>query len=261
MILEQLCDAIRAAGKTILSAGGDLGVEEKSSSHDLVTRYDAAVQAQLRESLLALEPEADFFGEEGTHASSSDAACRFIVDPIDGTTNFIKGLRHSCVSAGFERAGKIILGAVYNPYSDELFSAERGVGSFLNGRPLRVTDQPMEKAVAFFGTSPYYPDCLNETFRLARQLTESCIDIRRSGSAALDLCEVAAGRAELFYEYRLSPWDYAAGSLIVAEAGGLVSTLAGAPLQFREKSSVAAGNPACWPQLIRLAAAVKEESR
>jgi len=261
MTLDQLCGAVHAAGQTILSASGDLGVQEKSSRHDLVTRYDAAVQAQLRESLLALEPEADFFGEEGAHGERPDAVCRFIVDPIDGTANFVKGLRRSCVSVGFERAGEIVLGAVYNPYSDELFSAGLGAGAFLNGRPIRMTDQPMEQAMAFFGTSPYYPDCLDETFRLARQLLERCLDIRRSGSAALDLCELAAGRAEIFYEYRLSPWDYAAGSLIVREAGGLVTSLAGAPLQFREKSSVAAGNPACWPELVRLAAAVKEEPR
>ena len=111
--------------------------------------------------------------------------------------------------------------------------------------------------MAYAGTSPYYPDCLDETLRLAKLLLTRCLDIRRSGSAALELCDVAAGRAEVYYEYRLSPWDYAAGSLLIAEAGGCVSDLAGAPLQFREKSSVAAGNPLCWPELLRLAALAK----
>jgi len=258
MTMDELCAAAREAGEMILAAGSDKQVRQKSSRHDLVTRYDADVQRFLQARLAALAPEAGFLGEESEQtAASAAASCRFIVDPIDGTANFVKDLRRSCVSIGYEENGRIAMGAICNPYAGELFCAARGQGAYLNGARIRVSPAPMEQALAYVGTSPYYPDCLDETFLLARRLAERCLDIRRSGSAALELCDLAAGRAEVYYEYRLSPWDYAAGSLILREAGGEITDLAGNPLPFDRKSSVAAGNPACRAALVRLAAEVK----
>jgi myo-inositol-1(or 4)-monophosphatase len=258
MTLDEVCQAAREAGKIMLNADGDKQVRQKSSRRDLVTKYDAAVQAFLQERLSAIAPEAGFLGEESVGGGGRPhAENRFIVDPIDGTANFIKGLRRSCVSIGYEQAGEIVLGVIYNPYAGELFSAEKGKGAFLNGAPIHVSGAPLDEAMAFAGTSPYYADCLDETLLLAKRLLTRCLDIRRSGSAALELCDVAAGRAEVYYEYRLSPWDYAAGSCILQEAGGRISDLAGGPLPFDRKSSMAAGNPACWRELIRLAAEVK----
>ena len=253
-MLQKITEIVRRAGDIILQADGDKAVEQKSSRHDLVTKYDKAVQAFLYRELLKAVPEAGFVGEEDDVRQTANHSCRFIVDPIDGTTNFIKGLKRSCVCVAFARRGIIELGVVYNPYCDEMFTAERGRGAWLNGVPVHVSDCPMEKALAYAGMSPYYPQCAEETFRLARLLQTQCIDLRRSGSAALELCDVACGRADVYYECRLSPWDYAAASLIVEEAGGHVADMQGTPLQFEEKTSVAAANGPCWQPLLKMAA-------
>lgn len=151
-------------------------------------------------------------------------------------------------------------GAVYDPYHDELFTAARGEGAFLNGAPIRVSGCDMPHALVYIGSSPYYPECLPQTFYLARRLTETCSDIRRSGSAALELCDVACGRVEAYFEYRLCPWDYAAGSLIVTEAGGRVSALDGGALQFDRKCSIAAANALCHAPLLRLAEEAQQQT-
>ena len=134
--------------------------------------------------------------------------------------------------------GAAELGVVYNPYTDEMFTAQRGVGSFCNGRRLAVSTQPLENAVVLFGTSPYREDLSERSFKLAYSLFRRSLDVRRSGSAALDLCAVAAGRAELFFELALAPWDYAAGSLIVQEAGAMVTTIDGGALTYDRQCPV-----------------------
>ena len=132
---------------------------------------------------------------------------------------------------------------IYDPYKDELFTAERGGGAFLNGRPIHVTEESLENSVVLYGTSPYNLDLADETLVRVRSVYGHCLDVRRSGSAALDLCYVAAGRAGLYFELELSLWDYATGALIVEEAGGICTDISGARLQFTEpgKSSVYAG--------------------
>ena len=252
-MVQTIADIVRAAGQIILQADADKHVRRKSSKHDLVTRYDTQVQEFLCCALLDILPGAGFYGEE----DDGDAVClsglHFIVDPIDGTTNFIKGLRRSCVSVALADGERIALGVIYNPYTDEMFTAEAGKGAFLNGEPIHASRCGMDEAVVYAGASPYYPACYDETFHLARSLMGRCVDIRRSGSAALELCDVACGRAEAYFEALLSPWDYAAGSLIVQEAGGFATDIAGKPLQFAERSSLAAANPACFDELLRLA--------
>ncbi len=252
-MLQAMTDIVRAAGSIIRQADADKAVHRKSSKHDLVTRYDTEVQEFLRRGLLGALPGAGFFAEEDENGAAKPEGLCFIVDPIDGTTNFIKGLRRSCVSVALAEDTRIVCGVIYNPYADEMFTAEEGRGAYLNGGAIHVSRCCMDEAVVYTGASPYYPACYDETFRLARSLMGRCVDIRRSGSAALELCDVACGRAEAYFEALLSPWDYAAGSLIVREAGGLVTDMAGKPLQFAEKSSVAAANPACFDELLRLA--------
>lgn len=252
-MLQAMTDIVRAAGSIIRQADADKAVRRKSSKHDLVTRYDTEVQEFLRRGLLDALPGAGFFAEEDDSGAAKPAGPCFIVDPIDGTTNFIKGLRRSCVSVALAEGARIVCGVIYNPYTDEMFTAEAGKGAYLNGEAIHVSRCCMDEAVVYTGASPYYPACYDETFRLARSLMGRCVDIRRSGSAALELCDVACGRAEAYFEALLSPWDYAAGSLIVREAGGLVTDMAGKPLQFAEKSSLAAANPACFDELLRLA--------
>ncbi len=251
-LLLEIEKIAREAGKLFLRAQGDKQVSEKSGRRDLVTRYDREVQRYLERALPALLPEAGFLGEE-EDPRGRDREYLFVVDPIDGTTNFVKDLRHSAVSIALTRNGESVLGVIYNPYRDELYRAAKGGGAFLNGAPIHISDEPPEDALALLGLSPYYPELTGVTFALARRLFDVCLDLRRGGSAALDLCEVAAGRAGCYFECRLSPWDYAAGELIVREAGGFASDMTGAPLSIDRKCSVAAANQKCYEFLLAAA--------
>ena len=240
-ILDYITAAQREAGALMLSAR-DAVAEEKSGRRDVVTQYDRAVQSLLMERLSAVDG-AEFFCEELADESPLTGECVFIIDPIDGTMNFLKGLNHSCISVACASRGRVMVGSVYNPYTDELFTAVRGEGAFLNGRPIRVTDAPLADSIVHFGTSPYCDAVTEATFALARRAYAAGLDVRRRGSAALDLCDVAAGRAGLYFEMFLSLWDYAAGALIVEEAGGVCTDMSGSPLPFDEsKPSILAGN-------------------
>ena len=187
-------------------------------------------------------PDAHFIGEEGSSQMFSPVGAFFIVDPIDGTTNFIRDYHVSCISVGLVVDGAAELGVVYNPYLDEMFTAQRGCGAFCNGNRLHVSSEPLENAIVIFGTSPYREDLSEKSFKLAYAYFKRAVDVRRSGSAALDLCAVAAGRADLFFELSLSPWDYAAGALIVKESGGLVSDINDRELAYDRQCSVVARN-------------------
>ncbi|MEA4965975.1 MAG: inositol monophosphatase family protein [Oscillospiraceae bacterium] len=252
-MLEPIIQAVREEGALMLQAHA-IQVEEKTSAKDLVTNYDRLVQRHLEEKLRRLVPEAGFLGEEGLQkrASRQDGPY-FVIDPIDGTMNFSRGYRRSCISVALARGACAELGVVYDPYLDELFSAQRGGGACLNGRPIGVSDRPLSRAIVMFGTTPYDRMRTEETFRLGRALFDRSLDLRRSGSAAIDLCAVAAGRAEVFYEWMLSPWDYAAAGLILEEAGGIVETVTGGTISMTEKSSVLAGNRAAFAEARQIA--------
>ena len=240
-IKSRINDAIREAGAIILNADRSTEtVEEKTGHANFVTSYDKAVQEMLREKLLAILPEAVFVGEEEDVHAQIREGYSFIVDPIDGTTNFIRDMHCSTTSIGLLYDGAPVYAAIYNPYLDELFTAEKGRGAYLNGEPIRVSDKPLKDSIILFGTSPYYPELSKKGFEYLISLFNRALDVRRYGSAAYDLCMVAAGRAEVFFEMRLSPWDYAAGSLIVSEAGGSVTEIDGSPLSFAHPCSVLA---------------------
>ena len=245
-LLKEIIAAVRTCGTIILNADRTKsGIDEKAGHANFVTAYDKKVQEELQKKLLAILPEAVFGGEEeDVHASVADGYA-FIVDPIDGTTNFIKDYHASAISVGLKKDGERYMGVVYNPYLDEMFTAVRGQGAFLNGRPIQVSNQPLENGIVIFGTAPYYEDLAKKSFDMAYQYFCKALDVRRSGSAAIDLCNVAAGRAELFFELRLSPWDYAAGSLIVEEAGGVVTRIDGGEITLNEGCGVLATNAAC----------------
>ena len=260
-MLEQLTAIVREAGQIIRSAGDvQDSAREKTGPRDLVTKYDLLVQTCLRRELLALLPEAGFLGEE--EEAGEDLSRRewvFIVDPIDGTTNFIQGFRNSSVSVGLARNGVMEYGLVYNPYDGELYAARRGQGAFLNGKPIRCRDHPLDRSLLIFGTALYYRELVPQTLRLFQAAFPQVQDVRRFGSAALDLCYVAAGRAGVFFECRLSPWDYAAGSLIAREAGCRVTQLDGRDLDLFAKSSVLAGSPLAYEGLYRIFDGIQEE--
>ena len=259
MEINEICKCIQLAElrtAALILEAHDILSECKTGRRDVVTAYDRRVQEHLICELRAVLPQAQFFCEELGEQDPTDAEALFIIDPIDGTMNFVRGFHHSCMSVAYAERGQVLAGAIYNPYLGELFHAVRGGGAFLNGRPIRVTDEPLAESVVCFGTSPYRPDLIDRGFSLARLLFDQSLDIRREGAAALDLCSVAAGRAGLFFELNLSLWDYAAGALLVEEAGGVCLTAEGGALPWSaEKSSVVAASRGVMEEYLRLTGA------
>lgn len=242
-MLTFMQQAARSVGPILLEAAQIAdSVSEKEGQRNFVTTYDVKVQGMLRQALLGRWPEAHFLGEEGEVKEDSMHGLAFIVDPIDGTTNFIKGYRCSAVCIAAAQDGVVQCGVVYDPYSDSMFIAERGKGAFLNGKPIHVADRGLKNGLICLGTGSYYAELTDHTFKLARALFDEALDLRRSGSAALDMCYVACGRAELMFEERLWPWDHAAAALIVHEAGGRASEISGAPLPLDRSSSIVAAS-------------------
>jgi len=245
-LLRQIEAIVRDCGQILLTARRDEGyVSEKAGRGNFVTTYDKLVQQTLRERLLALTPQAVFVGEEEELHASVSRGLAYIVDPIDGTANFVRDYHTSAISVGLAENGEMLIGVIYNPYLDELFSALRGGGAFLNGRPIHVSDRPLADGIVVFGTAPYYEELQEESFATAYRYFRRSLDVRRSGSAALDLCSIAAGRFELFFELRLSPWDYAAGSLLVTEAGGSITQMDGSTITLDRPCSILADNSLC----------------
>lgn len=244
LIMPRMAEAALACGEILLKQQQtELSVQQKTSARDVVTQYDLAVEQTLMRTLGEAFPGAVFFTEESCHQADLAAPLVFVIDPIDGTMNFVKGMDHSCISIACLQYGKPAAGVVYNPYRREMFSAAAGKGAFLNGKPIRVSDAPLSESLVLFGTSPYNLETLDESFRKIRAVYDRCVDIRRLGSAALDICYVACGRAGLYFEARLSLWDYAAAAVILTEAGGRVCTFTGEGVGFGpEKSSVVAGS-------------------
>lgn len=254
---EDLLALMRQAGKIMLSAHDvDDGenVSVKPGSANFVTVFDLRVQDFLIEGVKQICPDAVFIAEEKENdAAVLSAEHCFIIDPIDGTTNFICDYRHSAISLALFSKGAAIFGAVYDPYLDEMFTAERGKGAFCNQRRIAVSQRPLDRALVAFGTAPYDKEALaDQTFALCKKLLLTCGDLRRGGSAALDLAYLAAGRVDAFFEYRLSPWDVAAGSLLITEAGGVISDLEGASLGFDAPSPVLAASKTVYSDILSL---------
>ncbi len=206
-------------------------IYEKGGHANFVTSMDLAIQTQIIGALAAKLPEAEIFAEEKKENRKPEGLCWFI-DPIDGTNNYILGYPHSSVSIGLIDRNEGVLGVVYDPYLDEVFCAAKGCGAYRNQTSIHPVPCPKEQCLIGFGTSPYRVELRKRTFRAAEKLCSLYADVRRSGSAALDLCYVAAGRTAGFFEYVLSPWDYAAASVIVREAGAVITATCGEPWTF-----------------------------
>lgn len=250
---ERIIEAVRECADIILTAHDiEAGIEEKAGAANFVTKYDKKVQDELFGRLKKILPEAHLVGEEESEHDKVDEGYAFIVDPIDGTTNFIKDYKVSAISVGLLKDGEPYIGVVYNPYLKEMFSAETGKGAWLNGAPIHASDKELSEGLVLFGTSPYNRQLADITFSYIRKLYDISLDVRRSGSAALDLCSIAAGRAEMYFEMALSPWDFAAGALIVTEAGGVVSTLDRSELCYDKKCSMLAAGKRAYAQIPRV---------
>ncbi|HML48289.1 MAG TPA: inositol monophosphatase family protein [Clostridia bacterium] len=243
----------REAGRQ-MTAPEAAEVYAKEGHANFVTSCDLSIQRYLTEALGELLPEAAFFGEESRNAPMGDGLT-WVVDPIDGTLNFMHGRNASCVAIALLEKKQPIASAVYDPFRDAFYHARVGQGAYVGERRLRVAETPFAQAVAAFGTAPYNAEKADLSMDIARRLLRDCADIRRVGSAELDLCDVAAGRSDLFFELVLSPWDYAAGALLVTEAGGRFHRLDGA-LRFDVPIGALAAAPACFEpalQIIRAA--------
>ena len=240
-MLEKIVNIVKAAGEIYKSAGKDKGVTEKGSAVNLVTLYDKKIQDFLEGELLKLIPDASFFDEEGESNSLTDGYC-FIIDPIDGTTNFVKDFQHSAISVALAYNKEVIIGVVLDADLDNLFCAEKGKGAFLNGERISVSDCDMAHSLVLFGTCPYEHELAHRTFEVTEEIFYRAIEVRRGGSAALDICYVAAGKADLYYELILRPWDWAAGYLILKEAGGVAYTCDGNALDAGKVDSFLCGN-------------------
>ena len=251
-MLSKIIETVKKAGEIILSAHNqETAVTAKEGKKNFVTKYDVAVQEFLFKELGKAFPEAEFVGEEGENDFESNAL-RFIIDPIDGTTNFMQDYRCSCISVALCRENNVIAGVVYNPYTNEIFSAEKGKGAYLNCKKIKVSDRPLSDGLALFGTSPYHPENTDETFALLRKVFDFSRDIRRSGSAAYDICMIACGRCEVFFEKGLQPWDIAAGTLILKEAGGVALNYDGREINFSMPNDVVFANPKAYEEFITL---------
>jgi myo-inositol-1(or 4)-monophosphatase len=193
---------------------------------DFVSRADKRAEETIRTELMAARPSYGFVGEEGSLIEGEDPTRRWIVDPLDGTTNFLHGLPHWAVSIGLEHKGQVVAGVIYDPVKDEMFYAEKGMGAFLNESRLRVSGRHKMIECIFATGLPFGGRAdLPETLKDLARLLPACAGVRRFGSAALDLAYVAAGRYDGFWERRLNSWDMAAGLVIAREAGAFVEPL------------------------------------
>ena len=241
-LVEETVQAVQEAGACLSDPTAVHSIRTKGET-DYVTNVDLAVQELLRERLTALAPDVQFMGEEQDNTGLDWSRPCWILDPVDGTTDLIHNSRHSAVSLALSEAEQILFGVVYNPYSGECFTARRGQGAFCNGSPIRVSSADrLEDSLLSVGTVPGRRELADTAFRQMRALYDTCQDVRRTGCASLDLCWVACGRLDGYVELSLQPWDYAAGMLIVAEAGGRVTAPDGSPLSLCQGGPLLASN-------------------
>ncbi len=227
--LNVMIQAARKAGRSLVKDFREvenLQVSSKSAG-DFVSRADIAAEAIIRETLMDARPNYGWLGEESEPVEGKDPTRRWIVDPLDGTTNFLHGLPHWAVSIALEHKGEIVSAVVFDPAKDEMFVAEKGQGAVMNDMRIRVSDRSKMIESLFatgipFGGRSDLPETLQELARIMPMVS----GVRRWGAAALDLAYVAAGRYDGYWERNLNPWDIAAGMLIVREAGGLVDGMA-----------------------------------
>lgn len=245
MDFSYITDLVKEAGQLVFDEGLRRKVDVKGEA-DFVTAIDLGISAFLKESLRKIDDSIGFFSEE-EQGKLTDPG--WILDPIDGTTNLIYGYGLSSVSLALYQNGTVRFGVVYNPFTRECFTAEKGKGAWLGGKRLRVSLRPMQQALIEFGAGSTHKENADANFSLAKEVFKQCVDVRRICSSALDLCYIASGRIDGYFEKILKPWDIAAGALILTEAGGVLTDYTGAPLQFAEPTSVIAGNGVVNPVL------------
>ena len=253
-------EQLRVAATNIARDAGDLimGFTQGERSivykgeRDMVTQVDAAAEELIIKAINKQFPDHSILAEEGGDIGASDFEYRWIIDPLDGTTNFVHGFPVFGVSIGVEYAGEMVAGAIYDPNQQEMFSAGAGLGATMNDKPIHVSKtEDMGKSLIATG----FPYTNNAHFELNMKLWQEIYGqtqgLRRAGAAAIDLAYVACGRLDAYWEFCIKPWDMAAGLLIAREAGGVVSDPYGEPLKFSE-GHILAANPKLYPHLLEL---------
>lgn len=257
-MLNTAVKAARRAGSIINRATFDLEQIEITvkRQNDFVTEIDKAAENAIVETLLTAYPTHAILAEESGASSNLNDESEFvwIIDPLDGTTNFIHGFPQYCVSIALKQKGVVTQAVIYDPVHNDLFTASKGNGAFLNNKRIRVSKAD-RLSQALIGTGfagrDRDPESLKAFLKMFEVMTMNCQGLRRPGSAALDLAYVAAGRYDGFFEKQLQPWDLAAGALMITEAGGLVSDFAGES-HYLDKGEIIAGNPRVFAQMLHL---------
>lgn len=243
MLKQTLIKATLAAGAILQEHfNGSFKISNKEGINNLVTEVDHKSEAEIIKIITEAHPTHSILSEE-TGAITQDSAYKWIIDPVDGTVNYANGIPICAVSIGLEHDKKIILGAVYNPFINELFVAERGYGATLNDKKIAVSNtKEVAKSCLVTGFPYTYLDTENSPLDVFSRFIKKGIPVRRLGSAAVDLCWVAAGRFDGFYEHKLEVWDSAAGWLIVEESGGKVTRLDGSPFDPYQHGLIASNS-------------------
>lgn len=247
-MLDKITDIVRRAADLMVTDG--FVVNQKEGFTNIVTSSDLAVQHFLCRELAELIPGSGFFceeedlGHEGTDGGAGTMVPEYvwIIDPIDGTANYSRGIDHCCISVALSRGGEVVCGVVYSPMRYELYCAEKDHGAWCNGVPIKVSGRPFEDGILCSALCLYRKEHAQVCSDIIMETYMQCNDVRRFGAAALEICFLACGRCELYFEYRLLPWDFAAAKLILTEAGGVLTGIDGREPSLRKSGMVVAAN-------------------
>ena len=249
--VETILPLIQKVTEKYLTREASQDIQEKGVSN-FVTVADQSIEAALKEELTSLYPQIQFMGEEGDNENIDFSGAVWILDPIDGTANFIHDLRNSCLSLALAINKEVVFGIIYHFYTKECYYAKKGCGAFLNGLPIHVSKTTeLKYSLVSFGTSPYYKDSADEICENLKKVYLLCEDIRRFGSAALELSYTACGRIDMYIEKGLKPWDYAAAIILIQEAGGTITDYRGNPIDVSKPCDILAGNGIVEHKLLK----------
>lgn len=238
--IEQIVAVVKDASSRMVRSGFE--VHDKGSCVNLVTSSDLAVQDFLTEHLKTLLPGCGFLCEEENLNDYEGHEFVWVIDPIDGTANYARANENCAISVALLRDGREYMAVVYCPWRGECYWAVKGGGAFCNGKPVHVSDRPYEEGLLYTAMSTYHKEWARSCHDIIFDIYMDCNDVRRTGSAAVELCQLASGYADLYFELRLMPWDYAAAALILCEAGGSICSFDGAFPPLTVPSLVVAAN-------------------
>ena len=243
MNYNQIINLVKSTKKFIFNENlkNDLSIKVDS---DFVTQVDLSISKYLKKELYKLYPDIPFMSEEDDFSTLTNN--RWILDPIDGTTNLIFDYKMSSVSLALMQNKEIVFGIVYNPFTNELFTAIKGHGAYLNNNKIVAKDRNIKNCLIEFGLGAQYKNLADENFEIAKDIFKECLDLRRTSSSALEVCYIACGRLNGYFEKILHPWDYAASTLILKESGGKASDWNGNQLQYNETSSIICGSTTAY---------------